>query len=88
MRERDGIEELDLNERVLWVNIEVNVDHDVENANEGEDDDVASNRLDLLYYVDCRERNEYFKHLDVNRVYSVSSSVGPISGKRVLSCRF
>ena len=33
MREGDRVEELDLNERVLGVDVEVNVDHDIEDDN-------------------------------------------------------
>ena len=47
MRESYSVEELDLDERVLRVNVEVNVDHDVEDDDETEDDEVRSNALDL-----------------------------------------
>ena len=54
MREGDGVQELDLNQRVLWVDIEVDVHHDIEDDNKGEDHDVASDRLNLADDIDGR----------------------------------
>lgn len=52
MGERDGVQELNLNERVLWIDVEVDIDHDVEDDNEGEDDYVTSDRLHFPDDVD------------------------------------
>ena len=55
MTEGYRVEELDLNQRVLRVNIEVDVYHDVEDDNETENDKVRANALDLSNHIDRRQ---------------------------------
>ena len=78
MRKSDRVQELDLDERILWVDIEVDVDHNVEDDHQGEDHNVRSDRLDFADDIDGGQGDQDFKHLNVNCVDCVTSRVWSI----------
>jgi len=53
VRKGNRVQELDLNQRVLRIDVEVNIDHDVEDDDEAEDDNVRSYTLDSPDDKDC-----------------------------------
>ena len=78
MWEGDCVEELDLDQRIVGVQIEINVDHDVEDDNQAEDHKVRSDTLHFSNHVDWSERNKHLKHFNINCLNSISSSVWTI----------
>ena len=60
MREGDRVQELDLNKRVVRVEIEINIDHDIEDDDEAENDEVRPYTLNFANHVDRGQGNNHF----------------------------
>lgn len=52
MRKSYSIEELNLDQWVLGINVEIDVDHDVENYDQAKDDDIWADALHLSDNID------------------------------------
>ena len=54
MWEGDIVKELYLDQWILWVNVEVDVDHNVKDNHQAEDDDIWADALHFPDHVDGR----------------------------------
>ena len=84
MRECYRVEELNLYERVLWVNIEVDIHHDVEDDDQAKNNEVWPDTFHLFDDKDGWKREKHFEYFDVDRVNFITSCVRAICSRRVI----
>ena len=65
MGKGDGVQELALNQRVLRVDVKVDIDHGVEYDNQAEDDQIRSNAFCTSDEVDCAYRDQELENFNV-----------------------
>ena len=85
--EGDRVQELDLDQRVLRVDVEVNVYHDVEDDDQGKDNYIWSDTLYLSNHIDRGEWDKHFEALDVDRLDGIASRIWAIQCALILLWR-